>query len=134
LPESKTNPPPETSTELPTFEAALSALEQIVGDLETGRLGLAESLSRYEEGIKLLRQCYRQVEQAERRIEVLTGVDAAGNPVVQPYDDEATVAAGQEQALPRSRRRAKAAKGTQAESLGQAESPSFGMDEPGSLF
>ena len=42
--------------------------------------GLNESLERYEEGVKLLRQSYELLQRAERRIELLSGVDAEGNP------------------------------------------------------
>ncbi len=108
-------------------------MEQIVHDLEEGRLGLAESLSRYEEGVKLLKQCYLQLEQAERRIELLTGVDAAGNPVTQPFDDESTLAL-QEEGKPRTRRGSKASKKSVVESESVAPPPTASMDEPGSLF
>jgi exodeoxyribonuclease VII small subunit len=74
----------------PTFEQSLKRLEEIVHLLEEGELGLNESLERYEEGIKLLRQSYDLLQRAERRIELLSGVDAAGNPVTQPFDDTAT--------------------------------------------
>jgi len=118
----------------PTFEQALASLEQIVRELEEGRCGLAESLARYEEGVKLLKQCHLQLQQAERRIEVLTGVDAAGNPVTQPFDDESTLAR-QAEGKPRSRR-AKAASGAASESVVQNEVDTFGpaIDEPGTLF
>ncbi len=86
-----------------SFEQALATLEQIVHDLEEGRLGLAESLARYEEGVKLLRQCHGLLEQAERRIELVTGADAAGNPVTAPFDDQATFAGAADE-TPGSRR------------------------------
>lgn len=75
-----------------SFEQALERLEGIVGQLEDGEVGLAEALAAYEEGVKHLRQCYQLLEAAERRIELLTGVDASGNSVCQPFDDEATAA------------------------------------------
>src|ERR1700676_971602 len=87
-----------------TFEAALARRETIVRELEDGRIGLAEALARYEEGVTLLRQCFGQLESAERRIELLTGVDAAGNPAVQPFDDTASTERA-EQGAPRSRSR-----------------------------
>jgi exodeoxyribonuclease VII small subunit len=87
-----------------SFEEALSSLEQIVQELEEGKLGLAESLSRYEQGVNLLKQCHQQLERAERRIELLTGVDAAGNPVTAVFDHQATMAAGTEESLPRTRK------------------------------
>ena len=70
------------------FESALSRLESIVHDLEEGQIGLGESLARYEQGVKLLRQCYEMLEGAQRRIELLTGVDAEGRPISQPLDDD----------------------------------------------
>jgi exodeoxyribonuclease VII small subunit len=73
--------PPET----PSFEAALASLEAIVHDLEDGDLGLAEALARYEQGIKHLRHCYDLLEQAERKIELLTGIDADGRAKTTPF-------------------------------------------------
>ena len=83
------------------FEEALGELEQIVRELEDGTTGLAESLQRYEDGVKLLKSCYQLLENAERRIELLSGVDADGNPVTEPFDD----AAGEESLESKSRSR-----------------------------
>lgn len=74
----------------PSFEDALRRLEEIVHSLEEGDIGLNEALQRYEEGVKLLRQSYDLLQRAERRIELLVGVDAEGNPITQPFDDTAT--------------------------------------------
>lgn len=87
-----------------TFEEALAAVERIVHELEEGKVGLAESLQKYEEGVRLLRLCYGLLEGAERRIELVTGLDAQGNPVTAPYNDEASLAA-QSQGKHRSQRR-----------------------------
>ena len=75
----------------PTFETALDQLEGIVHELEEGRLGLQEALDRYELGVKSLRRCYDLLQKAERRIELLSGIDAQGNPVTQPFDDRASL-------------------------------------------
>jgi exodeoxyribonuclease VII small subunit len=122
----ETNQTP-ASAECPSFEDALASLEQIVHDLEEGKLGLAESLTRYESGVRLLKQCFGLLESAERRIELLTGVDAAGNPITRPFDDEATIAAAANE-VPRSRRGGKSAKKV------AAEPPTNEIDEPGGLF
>ena len=122
----------ESSTQEQSFEQALAALEQIVRDLEDGSSGLAESLARYEQGIKLLKNCYAQLEQAERRIEQLTGIDAAGNAVVAPFDDSATLAGGNVESSPRSRRGSSMAN-SQIE-YGSRSPARPAMDEPGSLF
>lgn len=74
-----------------TFEQALERLDEIVHSLEAGKIGLNESLERYEEGVKLLRQSYELLQRAERKIELLSGIDAEGNPVTQPFDDTATI-------------------------------------------
>jgi len=73
-----------------TFESSLEQLQSIVHELEEGRVGLEASLARFEEGVRLLRHCYQFLEQAEQRIEILTGADAQGNPVTAPFDATAT--------------------------------------------
>ena len=69
------------------FEECLSRLEQIVGALEAGNLPLEESLKAFEEGIALARHCARYLDEAERRIELLTK-DEAGLPKTQPFTFE----------------------------------------------
>jgi len=107
-----------------------------VRDLEEGRLGLAESLARYEEGVKLLKQCHGLLERAERRIELLTGVDEAGNPVTEPFDDRATLPTESKEPI-RSRRGGKSSKKAREQEPApeiNIESTTSAMDEPGSLF
>jgi exodeoxyribonuclease VII small subunit len=86
-----------------SFEHALGQLEEIVHELEEGTVGLADSLARYERGVKLLRQCYGLLERAERQIELLTGLDAHGQPITAPLDDARQSL--EEKAQARSRRR-----------------------------
>lgn len=78
----------------PNFEAALGELQQIVDELEDGTIGLEESMRRFETGISLLRTCYRILEQAEQKIEILTARDAEGNLVLEPFDASATADSG----------------------------------------
>ncbi|MGH7275866.1 MAG: exodeoxyribonuclease VII small subunit [Candidatus Rokuibacteriota bacterium] len=54
------------------FEDSLGRLEQIVSQLEAGNLPLEESLKVFEEGIALARSCAKYLEEAEKRIEILT--------------------------------------------------------------
>ncbi len=68
------------------FESALAEVEQIVDELESGEAGLTESLAHYETGIKRLKQCHQLLQAAERRITLLSGFDADGNPVTEPLD------------------------------------------------
>src|SRR5690349_9495693 len=92
-----------TPQEEPTFEQALEMLQAIVLDLEEGQIGLADSLARYELGVKLLRQCYSQLERAERRIELLSSIDLQGSAKTEIFDDEAISL--DEKAKSRNRRR-----------------------------
>jgi exodeoxyribonuclease VII small subunit len=75
------------ATDEPAFEQSLEALTDIVEQLESGQLSLDESLNVYEKGIRYLKVCHKQLDRAQRRIEVLSGLDAEGNPITQPYDD-----------------------------------------------
>jgi exodeoxyribonuclease VII small subunit len=86
---------------LPSFEQALTELQQVVDDLEEGSVGLEESMRRFERGTALLRHCYGLLEHAEQRIEILTGRDAAGNVETAPFDASAT----HESAAPKAGRR-----------------------------
>ncbi len=70
------------------FEQALEQLTTIVDELEDGTLGLDASLGRYEEGVRLMRQCHRLLAGAERKIELLASVDDQGTPQTRPLDDE----------------------------------------------
>ncbi len=54
------------------FEAAIAELEAIVRKLEEGDAPLEQSLALYERGVQLSRFCHARLEEAERRIEVLT--------------------------------------------------------------
>lgn len=53
------------------FEDALKGLEDIVERLEKGDLSLDETLSEYEQGLKLYKQCIALLENAEKKIQVL---------------------------------------------------------------
>lgn len=56
-----------------TYEAAVTRLEEIVRKLEQSREGISleESMKLYEEGVSLVRHCYRELEDAEQRVKVL---------------------------------------------------------------
>lgn len=54
------------------FESAIAELETIVKTLEGGDLALEKSLALFERGVQLSRFCHAQLEEAERRIEILT--------------------------------------------------------------
>lgn len=72
------------------FEQAMVELETIVRRLEQGGGALEQALGDYSNAIGLLKTCHQQLENAERRIEILSGVDAEGNPLVEPLADADT--------------------------------------------
>ena len=94
-----------------TFEESLVKLEKIVAELESGKLGLSDALARYEEGVKHLKGCQQLLELAERKIELLSGVDAEGNAITTPFD-EGDVESLEGKAASRGTRRTSVAKST----------------------
>ena len=54
-----------------SLEEAMVRLEEVVGELEKGKLTLEESLKLYEEGVKLAAGCACELEAAKRRIQIL---------------------------------------------------------------
>lgn len=73
-----------------SFESALRDLETIVERLERGEGDLSQALAGYERGVRLLADCQRILDAAERSVALLTGVDPAGNPATAPFDTSAT--------------------------------------------
>lgn len=94
-----------------SFEDSLSELETIVSQLEAGELGLGESLEQYEQGVSHLKTCQQLLEKAERKIELLSGVDADGNPVTRPFDESETETLDQKATARSKRRSAKGSTG-----------------------
>jgi exodeoxyribonuclease VII small subunit len=64
--------PDTASNTIRDFEAAIAELEAIVKKLEEGDLSLEQSLSLYERGVTLSKFCHARLEDAERRIEILS--------------------------------------------------------------
>ncbi len=48
-----------------TFEEKLNQLENTIKELESGDLGLDESVKKYKEGIELAKSCHKELEEAE---------------------------------------------------------------------
>jgi len=68
-----------------SFEQSMARLEEIVATLEQGDLSLDESLRRYEEGIRVLRQCEAFLKNAEQRVKILLE-DQDGKLQEQPFE------------------------------------------------
>lgn len=54
-----------------SFEKALDQLEQIVQEMEAGKLSLENALKKFEEGMKLSRFCSQKLEETEKKITLL---------------------------------------------------------------
>lgn len=70
------------------FEKRLTRLEEIVEKMEGGELALEDSLKLFEEGVKLTKECHKQLSDAELKVKQLMGVDASGQPVTKAFSDE----------------------------------------------
>lgn len=53
------------------FEDSMKRLEEIAAELEKNDLDLDSSVSKFEEGMKLSKQCSKMLEDAEKRISIL---------------------------------------------------------------
>ena len=54
-----------------TFEDLMQTLENIVQTLEKGDLNLDESVAKFEEGMKISKECNKMLENSEKRISIL---------------------------------------------------------------
>ncbi|MBW2621683.1 MAG: exodeoxyribonuclease VII small subunit [Deltaproteobacteria bacterium] len=68
-----------------TFEKGLARLEELVHELESDDLNLDKSLELFEEGIKLTRSLNRKLDEAEKKLEVLSK-DNGGEPMAEDLD------------------------------------------------
>jgi len=80
------------------FEETLAELGEIVSRLESGSLGLSESIAAYERGVTLLKRLHEELAAAEAKVSTLIRVDAEGRPILAtseapPPDEQAPPAA-----------------------------------------
>lgn len=88
----KRQPKTESKEYTISFEDALRELEGVVAKLESGNLPLEESLAAYETAIGRLKFCYRKLDSAERRIELVQKVEGDGVAQVEEFgEDELTL-------------------------------------------
>ena len=76
---------PDNNDNLKDFEKSLQRLEKIVSHMESGELGLEESLAQFENGIKLARTCQDTLTNAEFRVEQL--IERNGLQQTVPFED-----------------------------------------------
>ena len=82
LPIKKPEPPKK-----PDFEKSLVRLEEVVRRLESPQLSLDDAMKLFEEGVVLSRECQKQLEEAEGRVEILLK-KADGKLSAEPFDPE----------------------------------------------
>lgn len=69
----------------PTFEQNLGKLQKYVGDLEEGELPLKETIDKFEDGLKLVKYCSDELNEAEQKIEKI--LEKNGKPVAVPFEE-----------------------------------------------
>ncbi|MBT8107408.1 MAG: exodeoxyribonuclease VII small subunit [Gammaproteobacteria bacterium] len=68
------------------LEKALSDLEELVEELESGDLPLEKAMQKFEEGIKLTRGCQTALKEAEQKVEIL--LKSAGGEELEDFEIE----------------------------------------------
>jgi exodeoxyribonuclease VII small subunit len=71
----------------PDFERSLARLEEVVRKLESPQLSLDDAMKLFEEGVALSRECQKQLEEAEGKVEILLK-KADGKMVAEPFEVE----------------------------------------------
>jgi len=71
----------------PDFERSLARLEEVVRKLESPQLSLDDAMKLFEEGVGLSRECQKQLEEAEGRVEILLK-KADGKLSAEPFEAE----------------------------------------------
>lgn len=69
------------------FEQSLGDLQKLVERLESGELSLEDSLTAFEQGVALTRDCQQALSQAEQKVQLL--VEQHGNLTTEPFDGPA---------------------------------------------
>jgi exodeoxyribonuclease VII small subunit len=75
------------TTQKPSFEENMKNLEEIVKKLETNDLTLDESVSLYQEGVKLSLLCSNSLEEAEKKVSMISE-DINGTVHVSDFDGD----------------------------------------------
>jgi len=78
----KTKMPPKTVS----FEENLEKLKELVEDLESRDFPLKESLEKFQEGVDLIKQCHKELETTELKIETILKKD--GKIITNPLKKE----------------------------------------------
>lgn len=60
-----------------TIEESFASLDTIIEELQNGDLTLEESFQKYEEGMKLIKNCNTAIDKVEKKLEVINGEESA---------------------------------------------------------
>jgi len=66
------------------LEKTLADLEDLVEELESGDLPLEKAMQKFEQGIKLTRNCQAALKEAEQKVEIL--LKSAGGEKLEDFD------------------------------------------------
>ncbi len=67
------------------LEKSLAELAALVEELESGDLPLEQAMKKFEDGIKLTRNCQAALKEAEQRVEILLA-NEGGESTLEPFD------------------------------------------------
>ncbi|MEM9208824.1 MAG: exodeoxyribonuclease VII small subunit [Pseudomonadota bacterium] len=76
-----------STTKPVNLEKALTDLEKLVEDLESGDLPLEKAMKKFEDGIKLTRTCQSALKDAEQKVQILID-SAGGDEALEDFDPE----------------------------------------------
>lgn len=60
-----------------TIEESFASLDVLIEELQNGDLTLEESFQKYEEGMKLIKNCNTAIDKVEKKLEVINGEESA---------------------------------------------------------
>ncbi len=69
------------------YDQLVARLEKVVGELEAGGLPLEQSIEKFAEGMRLVREAGARLDEAERRVEQLVR-SASGEDEEVPFEPE----------------------------------------------
>jgi exodeoxyribonuclease VII small subunit len=87
------SPQSSNSGQTSSFEESLATLGDTVMQLESGALGLSESIAAYERGVTILRRLHDELAAVEERVKLLVRIDEEGRPILGPLPDDAAAPA-----------------------------------------
>jgi len=60
----------KVGTQEPNYEQAVSELEKLIQEMESGKMPLEENLASYKRGVELIKLCQKLLDQVEQQVKV----------------------------------------------------------------